>query len=156
MDKVALFEAMGIQSAPLLPLWQLGVLMRLKDTAGYFFPLMIQWCVAVGLVFTCLEAVRPSEDGKNTNTQWGTVVGGVLGIACFFLANAYIPAREWTALIAVLIAISAALVVASLASNERLMQVVTIKWGVRTIFDAPMLTLAFLVAFQMLFGVVGF
>lgn len=144
---MAVQTAFGIQAASVLPIGQMAVLFQLKAWDQMYFPLIVYAVLTLGLVFSVLEAVRPSND---KNPRWGTVVGGGVGILAFFLLFHLTAIPAWGCYI---VAFALAIGVSAASQNERIIRVVTDKWGIRTMFDSAMLLTSVLLVFQLFTGV---
>jgi hypothetical protein len=150
-NKIAAIQAaFGIQATPVLPIGQMMILFQLKAWSQLYFPLVVYVALILGLIFSVLEAIRPSGD---KNPRWGTVVGGVVGIAAFYLLFHLVPAIP--AFACYLVGFALAIGISAASQNERVMRLVTDKWGIRTMFDSAMLMTSVLLVVQLCTGIPG-
>lgn len=149
--KIGLVQAMfpSMSYAAVLPVVQLGIKFSLGLWAELAYPIMVYTIILLGVGFSIFECVRPSED-KTPRT--GTFIAGGLGMLVYIGFFYFAHLAPW---ISYVLAFSVSVLIAALSQNERIIQTITQRWGVRSPFDGAMLVTALLVIVQLSFGILG-
>ena len=149
-NRISLLQGVThIVSSPVLPMIQIGILFQLQSWALIWFPLTVYAIIITGVFIAFLEGVRPSED---KTYRWGTVVSAVVGLLVYFIFLYPVHLAAW---IAYVIAFSASIAISAMSQNERVIRLVTNRWGIRSPFDGAMLVTALLLLIQIFTGTVG-
>ncbi len=113
------------------------------------YTLLVDMVLIIGAAFALFECVRKAED---KTPRFGTLIAGGLGLLAFFGMYFLLPQGGGLLWVAYVVGVAAAIAVAALSQNERVVQTVTMKWGVRSVFDGGMLVTAVLVILIVVFG----
>lgn len=113
------------------------------------YPFMIDMILLIGVAISVFECVRPAED---KTPRYGTLIAAGFGLFVF-TSLYFLILHQTLAWLSYVVGFSAAVLVAALSQNERVIQTVTMHWGVRSVFDGAMLLTALLVFVLVLFPI---